>query len=1061
MSNGFGPQNPRRRDPRLPVGILDPDPPPENGWTSFQGVPHRYPRGDEPLELTLEYGAEPQPPPDPPTRGLLDAPPPGLPQNPPVPQSLLDSAAQWGEDYGHMTSTQLQKEMNRRRAMLGDSAQASIRPQTSKIDFALEHMRNIPRKVGGALGSALKGGFYGAGSGMLRIGQALTPGENPRMAQMEQWGLEQIPESDPTDPRLSPLRRTTIGGIGKYAGLLGSLAPEFNVAADVADLFRIPGYWGSGIKPEHPGRVALSLIAAVPGIGIPAGALLKKQRGLAAMSRSRLEGAIADSPQLKATGAQWQGQIRKAPGGVAKGEMEWTGIQGLLGDNPERVFTRDELLQYLDERGVKLKETWRTEDYEDLKPEMVYEDIQDAMNQESQFLGPEVRRVLQEDPGPDGHELVLSNDYDAYDELMEDFPELMENDDWAETVLRDVFPALGRRIFGDSYNYSELDELIRRGWRTDRFVAEAETAERLGQQALNAGGDAVAHEHFGRSWFMNRGAEYAATVEDTSLPARVAKTYPQPTKFEEHRIEGPSKNYRELTIQLDDPLRRELSQLADAQKEIERSINVPGEWTRGSVPQHLWPPEAKAEWDAIGQAIARFKGEPSGGGFKGGHFREPNVLVHLRMSDRTHTNPKTGSEEKVLFLEEIQSDWHQKGRKGGYHSGPARAVKNKELSAERRGRGWGDDVYDVYDSDGGYLQDVVADSEESALSGATASRSGAVPDAPFKPTGEWTELAMRRAIQEAVDGGYDRVAWASGEQVSDLYDLRKHVDEVSYNEATGTLEAWASDMNRPIINEAGIIPEKLPDYIGKEPAQRLMDAPTGGDYVIIEKKNATTGKPFFLIESPDYGPDDVRNVSTTRNTREAAEEVAKEYSQTRFIEGEDLAVGGEGMIGYYDRILPRTATKYGKQVGGIEIEGITLRGIKEGAEDLTVAQLRQGARELDLYGEPIVRDWLEVMDVDGGTSTDAMQGFSAVERRILLGYEDDILGHLKLEDTTKHPLGTNSSFQVTPEMRRIVGEGNQRLWGVGGIGLLGASAATRQRDDEPDQNNGLLAPTRR
>ena len=100
------------------------------------------------------------------------------------------------------------------------------------------------------------------------------------------------------------------------------------------------------------------------------------------------------------------------------------------------------------------------------------------------------------------------------------------------------------------------------------------------------------------------------------------------------------------------------------------------------------------------------------------------------------------------------------------------------------------------------------------------------------------------------------------------------------------------------------------------------------------------------------------------------------------------------------------------------------------------------------------------MDVDGGTSTDAMQGFSASERRRLGRYQDEILGHLKYGDLGA-ATGTNSSFAVTPEMRQIVGEGDQRLWSAGGIGLLGAGAAARQRDDEPGPISGLLGPPRR
>lgn len=43
------------------------------------------------------------------------------------------------------------------------------------------------------------------------------------------------------------------------------------------------------------------------------------------------------------------------------------------------------------------------------------------------------------------------------------------------------------------------------------------------------------------------------------------------------------------------------------------------------------------------------------------HFEEENILVHARLSDRTDQEGN-----KVLFIEEIQSDWHQEGRDVGY-----------------------------------------------------------------------------------------------------------------------------------------------------------------------------------------------------------------------------------------------------------------------------------------------------------------------------------------------------------------------------------------------------------
>jgi hypothetical protein len=48
--------------------------------------------------------------------------------------------------------------------------------------------------------------------------------------------------------------------------------------------------------------------------------------------------------------------------------------------------------------------------------------------------------------------------------------------------------------------------------------------------------------------------------------------------------------------------------------------------------------------------------------FESSHFDEPNILAHMRVTDRTIDGKKT------LFVEEIQSDWHQAGRKKGYAS---------------------------------------------------------------------------------------------------------------------------------------------------------------------------------------------------------------------------------------------------------------------------------------------------------------------------------------------------------------------------------------------------------
>jgi hypothetical protein len=105
-------------------------------------------------------------------------------------------------------------------------------------------------------------------------------------------------------------------------------------------------------------------------------------------------------------------------------------------------------------------------------------------------------------------------------------------------------------------------------------------------------------------------------------------------------------------------------------------------------------------------------------GFKSGHWDQPNVLVHFRLNDRVDADGK-----RVLFVEEIQSDWGQAGRKRGFK--------------------------------------------------------GEVPLAPFVETTDgWLALALKHIMLEATQGNYDRVAFVNGKQSADRYDLSKRVLEI-------------------------------------------------------------------------------------------------------------------------------------------------------------------------------------------------------------------------------------------------------------------------------------------
>jgi len=233
--------------------------------------------------------------------------------------------------------------------------------------------------------------------------------------------------------------------------------------------------------------------------------------------------------------------------------------------------------------------------------------------------------------------------------------------------------------------------------------------------------------------------------------------------------------------------------------------------------------------------------------YQSSHFDEPNILAHFRLDDRTDA-----AGNKVLFIEEIQSDWHQEGRKRGYVDEDARAAQ-KELED---------------------LRAIPVDqrTQEQAARGQQLISLGTenrVPDAPFKKT--WQDLALKRILSMAVDGGYDKIAWTTGEQQAERYDLSKQLNRVlvrKFEKENGEqyFKVSAADTNgREVIADrrAENINE-LSDIIGKELTQKVVD-------------------------SPDQAVD---------------------------MKGLDLKVGGEGMKGFYDNILPKAVDKIVKRWGG-------------------------------------------------------------------------------------------------------------------------------------------------
>lgn len=225
------------------------------------------------------------------------------------------------------------------------------------------------------------------------------------------------------------------------------------------------------------------------------------------------------------------------------------------------------------------------------------------------------------------------------------------------------------------------------------------------------------------------------------------------------------------------------------------------------------------------------------------HWKEdPNVLAHMRVQDRTGPNG-----EKILHVEEIQSDWHQEGRKKGYNT-PEIETKRNEL----RELSW-----PYMERNQPIPQELRQQIE------ALPPIMGGVPDAPFKKN--WHELAMKRLLNYAADNGYDSIAITPGAEQAKRYSLAKQLDEVQFDPNTGYL-AGRDHNGKLVVAQKGVTMENLEDYIGKEGAQKILQTPV--------------------------------------------DEVGQHT-----LRGADLEVGGEGMKGFYDKMLPDYLNNYGKSYG--------------------------------------------------------------------------------------------------------------------------------------------------
>jgi hypothetical protein len=412
---------------------------------------------------------------------------------------------------------------------------------------------------------------------------------------------------------------------------------------------------------------------------------------------------------------------------------------------------------------------------------------------------------------------------------------------------------------------------------TEGWIAEAERLMRAAQQFQANGDKERANRIFSIAEAMN---EYAEQGETGALR----------TKYSKYTLPG-GENYREVLLTL--PEKKNLpvqTEKSVAREVFEREMmDKYGATTFAQAYNKMTPSETdKLEMyvrEERNDAKSRAMKQDKANNYKSPHWDQPNVLAHILVEDRTDADGK-----RVLFVQEIQSDWGQEGKKKGFDK--------KE--------------FDVVDGNGSILAPRVesrAEAEQIASQYQSAviresAQTPKVPSAPFVTKTEgWLNLALKRIMVMAAEGGYDKVAFTTGAQNAERFSLDKKLREIAYEPAgEGRYEISATDLQgQEVISEDEVSLERIEELVGKEIAEKVA--------------------------------------------RDEGERDADGYREWRYLRGDNLKVEAKGMRAFYDTIVLTALKKLLPKVGGGQMTTVEVSG------KVSVAAKKMGAQWVPGYSK--------------------------------------------------------------------------------------------------------------
>lgn len=464
--------------------------------------------------------------------------------------------------------------------------------------------------------------------------------------------------------------------------------------------------------------------------------------------------------------------------------------------------------------------------------------------------------------------------------------------------------------------------------------------------------------------------------------------YERTPKFESYSMPG-GENYREVLLQLQ---RGEGSAERRAGDVYRRKSDLVAQYDR-LPPGDPRGPEMSRQIVALQREYNQLLDQASAEQqteFKAGHWDQGDVLAHLRMKDRTGPNG-----EKILHIDEIQSDWGQKGRGAGFQNPKAneefeeyikglrqklfeqnvQALVDNKVKEENRPPILAAIKKSIDETSPSQVAKYLGDeqlAEFEAKRNQLYKNATLPPHAPYVTnTAAWTDLALKRALHEAAKGGYDKMVITPGQEHADRYDLSNQIGEIEAEPLeNGRVRLIAKDKESgDVVHSDKHDIDKIDDVIGKELADKVRQ-----QVKWPEERNE------FIIRNKQSG-----HTSDFAKTRELAEEFLKRFPESlqphleivprkfktagrgALLSGVDLKIGGEGMRHFYDRLVPKQLNEIVKRHDPQVKVGRDTLDTPEGPKDVHAIDITPKLRESILRGQKAFAEGGAVED-DGITA---------------------------------------------------------------------------------------------